>query len=79
MFTRQQIDSIAIGQTKISASIDGVHFGEPTRVVEIFAIGVSVRGHRYVCGYREYGEGARISFSISEADATDARLYRIHN
>lgn len=75
-FTRDQIDAIEIGTTKVAHGING-RFGEATTVVEIYAKREDIHGKLFVCGYRQYGEGARISFSIKEGDATDARHYRI--
>lgn len=75
-FTRQQIESIEIGSTKVAHGIDG-RFGEATTVVEIYAKKEDIKGKLFVCGYRQYGEGARMSFSIKEGDEVDARHYRI--
>jgi hypothetical protein len=76
MFTRTQIASIQMGQTKIAHGIDG-RFGEATPVVEIYALRDDIHGKLFICGYRQYGENARISFSIKEGDDCDARHYRI--
>lgn len=75
-FTREQIDAIAVGKTLIAQGFDG-RFSEATTVVEIYAKGDDIHGKRYVCGYREYGPGARISFSVKEGDPVDARHYII--
>lgn len=73
-FTRQQIDSIAVGQTKIAAGIDG-RFGEATPVVSIHAKQDDIHGKLFVCGYRQYGDNAQMSFSLKEGE-TD-RFHRI--
>ena len=75
-FTRAQIESIAIGSTKIAQGIDG-RFGEATTVVDIHAKQDDICGKLFVCGYRQYGEGAMISFSVKEGD--DGRFIRIFN
>lgn len=77
-FTREQIDTIEIGNTKIAHGING-RFSEATTVVDIFAKCEDIHGKLFVCGYRQYGEGARISFSIKEGDEIDALYYRISN
>ena len=74
-FSREQVDALKVGSL-IASGIDG-RFGEPRPVTRIFAKGHDVKGFLYVCGYTTFGEGAEISFSIKEGDATDARLYRI--
>ncbi len=74
--TREQIDAIKVGHTKIAHGIDG-RFGDATLVVDIHAKQDDIHGKLFVCGYRQYGENARISFSIKEGDASDARHYRI--
>ena len=58
---------IQIGQTKIAHGIDG-RFGEATPVVEIYALKNDIHGKLFICGYRQYGENAGISFSIKEGD-----------
>jgi hypothetical protein len=75
MFTRDQVDSIQIG-SMIAQGWDG-RFGKPTKVVEIFAKREDVHGKLFVCGYREYGPNAKISFSIKEGDKTDAKIYKL--
>ena len=40
----------------------------PYRVIEIFARRDNINGQRFVCGYRECGENARMSFSVIEGD-----------
>lgn len=74
-FTRQQIEAIEVG-TKIAFGIDG-NFGPATKVVEILAKREDIHGKLFVCGYRDHGDHARISFSIKEDDATDARFYQV--
>ena len=78
-FTRAQIDAIAIGTTTIAQSIDGLHFGKATPVVSIHAKREDIHGKLFVCGYRDFGGNAQISFSVKEGDPTDSRLTRILN
>lgn len=74
-FSDVEVAHIAIG-TLIAHGING-RFSRPTPVVEIFARGTNRHGRPFVCGYREYGDNARISFSIAAGDITDAAHYRI--
>ena len=74
-FTREQIEAIDVG-TEIAWGMGG-RFGAMTKVVEIFAKREDVQGKLFVCGYREFGEGARISFSIKEGSETDAKHYLV--
>lgn len=75
-FTREQIDAIEIGKTQLVWGING-RFGEPRLVVSIHAKQEDVKGKLFVCGYTTHGDNGRISFSIKEGDAVDARHYRI--
>jgi len=75
-FTREQIAAIEIGRTKIAMGIDG-RFGEATPVVEIYARRDDIHGKLFICGYREYGAGARMSFSIKEGEESDFRHNKI--
>jgi hypothetical protein len=73
MFTRQQIDAIKVG-TMIAQGIDG-RFGEATAVTSIHAKQDDIHGKLFVCGYRQYGDNAQMSFSVKEGE--DGRFIRI--
>ena len=66
-YTREQIDGITVGKTKIAAGCDG-RFGEPTVVVSIHAKQEDIHGKLFVCGYRRFGDNACISFSVKEGE-----------
>lgn len=66
-FTRQQIESIKVGKTVIAMGFDG-RFGEATPVTSIHAKQDDISGKLFVCGYRQYGERAQISFSVKEGE-----------
>jgi hypothetical protein len=66
-FTRQQIEAIAIGKTLVTPCFDG-RFGEATLVTSIHAKQDDIHGKLFVCGYRQYGEGAQMSFSVKEGE-----------
>jgi hypothetical protein len=81
-FTRQQIEDIKVGKTRIAWGLGDGQYGEPTPVVEIHAKQEDCKGKLFVCGYRRFGSDqpfSAISFSIKEGDALDYRLYQIHN
>ncbi len=65
-FTRKQIESIAVGTT-IAQGMDG-RFGEATCVTSIHAKRYDIGGKLFVCGYRQYGDNAQISFSVKEGE-----------
>jgi hypothetical protein len=73
-YTRQQIDAITPGTTRIAQGIDG-RYGEATLVTSLHAKQEDIHGKLFVCGYRQYGEGAQMSFSIKEGE--DDRFTRI--
>ena len=77
VFTREEIEAIEVGKTKIAAGLGAGTFGAPTLVTSIHAKAEDVAGKLFVCGYRQFGEGASISFSIKEGDQLDGRIYRI--
>lgn len=76
MFTREQIDAIEVGKTLIAMGIDG-RFGEATVVTSIHAKREDVNGKLFVCGYRQYGDNAQMSFAVKEGDASDFRHVQI--
>lgn len=76
-FTREQIDAIEPGKTRIARSFTGVAFGEADLVTSLHAKQDDIHGKLFVCGYTQFGENGWLSFSIKEGDATDARLYQI--
>lgn len=66
-FTRQQIESIEVGATLVAMGIDG-RFGEATPVTSIHAKQDDISGKLFVCGYRQYGQAAQMSFSVKEGE-----------
>jgi hypothetical protein len=75
-FTRTQIEAIDVGSMLAWGLGDGF-FGKPQPVVEITCRREDIHGERFVNGYRAFGPGSRISFSIKEGNGADARLYRM--
>ncbi len=73
-FTRQQIEAIEVGKTMVQAGFDG-RYGEATVVTSIHAKQEDIYGKLFVCGYRQYGDNAQMSFSIKEGD--DDRFIRL--
>lgn len=73
-FTRAQIEAIQPGRTLIAQGIDG-RFGEATVVTSIHAKQDDINGKLFVCGYRQYGEHAQMSFSVKEGE--DGRFTQI--
>lgn len=74
-FTREQIENINVG-SMIACGIDG-HFGEATPVTSIHAKRDDVHGKLFVCGYRQYGDNAQMSFSVKEGEQI-GRFIEIH-
>lgn len=75
-FTRAEIDAIEIGKTKVAMGIDG-RFGEATLVTKIYAKQDDIYGKLFVCGYRQFGDRAEMSFSVKEGEESDYRHNRI--
>lgn len=62
-FTRQQIEAIEVGTT-----VAGFYPSEFTPVVSIHAKKEDIHGKLFVCGYRQCGDNAQISFSVKEGE-----------
>lgn len=75
-YTRAQIDAIQPGRTLIAMGIDG-RFSEATVVTSIHAKRNDIHGKLFVCGYRQFGEGGQMSFSVKEGEESDFRHTKI--
>jgi hypothetical protein len=74
IYSRTQIDSIQVGRTLVQQGIDG-RYGEPTVVTSVHVKQNDIHGKLFVCGYRQFGPGASISFSLKEGE--DDRFVRL--
>jgi hypothetical protein len=63
--TRNLIETLRVGDLLPNC------FGKECEVVRIFARGTDVNGKRYVCFYQSFGNGSKMSNSLTECDPMD--------
>jgi hypothetical protein len=78
--TREEVINLEAGD-RVEHTLDTAHgealpnarYSAPREIVEIFARGISDKGHAYVCFYTEFGAGSRMSGTILEGE----EMYRL--